>query len=269
LKPLVLISSANADFYLLLDHILESDGFATVLAGGVEETHFLAVEKGPQAIILDCQSGTFSGAEICARLKMDPQTFGTTTVALIGPGAESQYVDLLQAGVDESFVRPMVPAKLLAFLRRKLVNRPSGGEGAWEGDLRYDDIEIDTTTRQVRRNGAGIDLGPIEFKLLRHLLEHPEQVLSRDELISAAWPANMHVRARTVDAHIVRLRRILKCLSGMEIIHTVHSVGYVLGGQTYRQTCQEARHPSAYRVSNGKSSSPHPHVRARTSMPTR
>lgn len=230
MKPLILISSGDADFYLLLSHILEADGFNTILAGGIEETLHLVMEKEPQAIVLDCRPGVFSGADVCTRLKQNPQTFSITTVALIGPGAESQFVDLLKAGVDESFVRPIAPVKLLDFLQTMLANTEPilNGVDVRRNCLNYADIVMNLNTRRVRRNGIEIHLGPIEFKLLRHFLQTPEQVFSRDELISAAWPDNIYVEARTVDVHMGRLRKTLKREAGTDVIRTVRAAGYAL-----------------------------------------
>ncbi len=236
MKPLILICTADADFYLLLSHILEVDGFASVLADTIEETFLLAAEKQPEAAILDCQPDSFSGAEVCERLKQDPQTQDIPVVALIGAGAETQHVDLLKAGVDESFIRPVAPAKLLGFLQTNLAEHPLSDDASEGGKfLNYGDIEMSLVHYRVSRGGQDIHLGPIEFRLLHHLLQNPGQVFSRDELISAAWPENIYVELRTVDVHIGRLRRALATVEGTDVIRTVRSAGYALGGPVPEQ----------------------------------
>lgn len=233
MKPLILINSRDADFYLLLNHILEVDGFTTMLADGIEETVNLAAEKEPESIVLDCRPGSFSGADACARLKQDAEICHIPVVALISPGAERQQVELLKSGVDESFVRPVAPAKLLDFLRARLAKNKPGPNRA-NGDsqsLTFGDIEMNLDTYRVRRNGAEVHLGPIEFRLLRYLLQHPEQVFSREELIGAAWPENIYVGLRTVDVHIGRLRKTLKSVAETDVIRTVRSAGYALSEQ--------------------------------------
>ena len=87
-------------------------------------------------------------------------------------------------------------------------------------------MQIDT--HHVRCNGSEISLGPIEFKLLRHMLENPEKVHSREDLIEAAWPSNIYVAPRTVDVHISRLRKSLKRSSHSDTIRTVRLGGYAL-----------------------------------------
>ncbi|MER9331180.1 winged helix-turn-helix domain-containing protein [Mesorhizobium sp. M0488] len=84
----------------------------------------------------------------------------------------------------------------------------------------------------MRCNGTEISLGPIEFRLLRRLPENPGRVLSRDELIGAAWPGNVYVGARTVDVHISRLRKSIRHSAHGDVIRTVRLGGYALESQT-------------------------------------
>jgi len=92
----------------------------------------------------------------------------------------------------------------------------------------YGAIEMELDTYHVRCSGEEVVLGPIEFKLLRHMLENPERVLSRDELIKTAWPRNVFVGPRTVDVHISRLRRCFRPFSRADMIRTVRLGGYAL-----------------------------------------
>ena len=94
--------------------------------------------------------------------------------------------------------------------------------------MSFGEIDMEIDTHHVRCNGPEILLGPIEFKLLRHMLENPGKVLTRDELIEAAWPRNVYVGPRTVDVHISRLRRSLKQSSDLDAIRTVRLGGYAL-----------------------------------------
>ncbi|MUT24727.1 response regulator [Mesorhizobium japonicum] len=228
MKPLVLICSQDAEFYLFLSHILEVDGFASELAGGAKEALALADGREFQAVVLDCGPTSLTGSAICARLKREPRTGGLLIIALIAPGAENQHLDLLKAGV-ESFVRPIDPAKLLDCLRTRLALPKPGSNGVENGSwLSFGNVKMNLDARRVCGNGHDIHLGPIEFNLLRHLLETPGKVFSRDEMIGAAWPANIHVGERTVDVHISRLRRALEMASTDIVIRTVRSSGYSL-----------------------------------------
>lgn len=95
-------------------------------------------------------------------------------IALIAPGAENQHFDLLKAGIDDSFVRPIAPAKLLDCLRTKLALAKPGSNGIANGRLlRCGSLEMNVDARRVRGNGHDIHLGPVQYKLLQHLSRLP------------------------------------------------------------------------------------------------
>lgn len=96
-----------------------------------------------------------------------------------------------------------------------------------QAERHFGDIEIDVQTRVVRSDRGRVHLSPIAFRLLRRLLQTPGHVVSRAQLIEAAWPANSHVSTRTVDVHIANLRRDMAATSGSTSIQTVRSSGYV------------------------------------------
>ncbi|WP_244561393.1 response regulator transcription factor [Ensifer aridi] len=211
MNPLVLICSEDAEFYLLFSHILKVDGFASELVGGFEEAVRQSTDREPHAVVLDCRPASTTGPAICAKLKGELQIPAPPVVALIAPGAEEQHLNLVKAGIDESFVRPFAPAKLLTYLRAALeMSRPASHGSGDSKPLICGDLEVRLASHRVRCNGQQIHLGPIEFNLLRHLIENGGKVCSRDELIRAAWPDNIYVDARTVDVHIARLRKALK-----------------------------------------------------------
>lgn len=234
MKPLILVSAQDLDFYLLLKHILEADGFVSALVDLPEDVIRLARAEHPQAIVFDCVSAACTVAEICAALKGDPATGSIPLVALIGPDAQSQHIPLLKAGIDEGLNRPVNPGRLLDFLRKAVIEAPAPiappGPGVAPGlqPLIYGDIELNPETFLVRIGANEIHLGPIEFRLLHHLLKSPDKVFTRDELIGAAWSEAASVDQRTVDVHIGHLRRAMEAIDRTKMIRTVRSVGYAL-----------------------------------------
>ncbi|MEY2883473.1 MAG: hypothetical protein RL490_1197, partial [Pseudomonadota bacterium] len=100
------------------------------------------------------------------------------------------------------------------------------------GALDYAGITMDTTAHRVTRDGQAVPLGPTEFRLLRHFLEHPGRVFSREQLLDAVWGRDVYVEQRTVDVHIRRLRKAVNSTAGTEelpdVIRTVRSAGYAL-----------------------------------------
>lgn len=228
----IIVASTDADFYLLLSHILSEAGFVVHLASSGAEISSMSASAELAAILIDCRPGDALALDACRQIKQDAQTFGIPTVALIAPGAEHQYLDLLKAGIDESFVRPIAPEKLLTYLAGLTGTGPLRAvERNGRPLLVFADIEIDLDRHLVTRAGSPIHLGPIEFRMLRFLMERAGSICSRDELIAAAWQPGRFVDRRTVNVHIGRLRRVLE-QSGGDVIHTVRAAGYVLDVQT-------------------------------------
>lgn len=95
--------------------------------------------------------------------------------------------------------------------------------------LCFDDLLVDLDAYRVSRAGRVIELGPMEYRLLCFFLRHPSKVFTREELIEAVWPADRTIDLRTVDVHIVRLRRSLTRYGHVDPIRTVRTVGYGLG----------------------------------------
>jgi two-component system phosphate regulon response regulator PhoB len=94
--------------------------------------------------------------------------------------------------------------------------------------LHYDDLVMDLASHRVRRKGRDVHLGPTEFRLLRHLLEHQGRVFSREQLLDVVWGQDVYVEPRTVDVHIRRLRKALNADEESDLIRTVRSAGYAL-----------------------------------------
>ena len=225
MEPVAIICSQDAELYLILDYILRADGYETVLAGSIEEAIERTTQTAPAAIVLDCRRGGLPVATLCERLKQNPANRAIAVIGLIAPGAEDQHVALLKAGVDDSLVRPLVPAKLIASLRSKRRLEP---RGRGRHVLTFGDVEMCTESFRVQRGAIEIQLGAIEFRLLWHLFENPGGIFSREDLIAVAWTNNVHVSARTVDVHMSRLRKSLRKLGLRGIIRTVRSGGYML-----------------------------------------
>ena len=94
--------------------------------------------------------------------------------------------------------------------------------------LDYAALEMDVASHRVRRGGVAVSLGPTEFRLLRHFMEHPGRVFSRGKLLDSVWPHDSDIELRTVDVHIRRLRKALNQSGKRDLIRTVRSAGYAL-----------------------------------------
>jgi two-component system phosphate regulon response regulator PhoB len=144
---------------------------------------------------------------------------------LTARGEEDDRVRGLNAGADDYVTKPFSPGELIArvhaVLRR---SRP-----ALEADeLRFADIVMDLAAHRITRGGKMLDLRPTEFRLLRHFIEHPGRVYSREQLLDQVWRDDAFIEPRTVDVHIRRLRKALNAGGGADLIRTVRAAGYAL-----------------------------------------
>lgn len=228
-RPLVLVHGSDVDFYLMLDHILQREGIASELLAREDDATKVRLEASrPAALLLDWRSHQARPSETCRVLRCRLGVPQLPVVALVNQGADQDYVDLVKAGVKDIFVRPVLPAKLLECLSARLASSSEATARKAKDAIHYADLEVNLSAYRVRRGDRDVHLSPIEFRLLRHLIEHPEQVATREELKNAAWQQNIHVGPRTVDVHMGRLRKALRCHADSDLIRTVRSVGYAL-----------------------------------------
>jgi two-component system, OmpR family, phosphate regulon response regulator PhoB len=193
-----------------------------------EEALLLAAESPPDLVLLDWMIEGLSGIEVCRRLRRMPDTANVPIIMLTARGEEEDRVRGLETGADDYVTKPFSPRELVArvgaVLRR--VRPALAGER-----LAYADIEMDTVSHKVRRDGSTIALGPTEFRLLKHFLEHPGRVFSRERLLDSVWGRDSDIEPRTVDVHIRRLRKAINIGERPDIIRTVRSAGYALDSE--------------------------------------
>jgi len=193
-----------------------------------EEALLLAQESPPDLVLLDWMVEGVSGIEVCRRLRRMPDTANVPIIMLTARGEEEDRVRGLETGADDYVTKPFSPRELVArvgaVLRR--VRPALAGER-----LSYSDIEMDTMNHKVRRDGATVPLGPTEFRLLKHFLEHPGRVFSRERLLDSVWGRDSDIEPRTVDVHIRRLRKAINEGGRPDIIRTVRSAGYALDSE--------------------------------------
>ncbi|MCG8597574.1 MAG: response regulator transcription factor, partial [Kiloniellales bacterium] len=170
MRPLILVGTDDIEFYLLLDYVLDAEGFRSMLATSAEEIQDVSSKQAPDAVLLDCRPQSFSCLEVFSGLRQRRETQSIPAIALISPGAEADHVQLLKCGIEDAITRPVSPAKIVERMRLIVVGK-GPGLGRKNGALKYADVEMDLTTHRVHRNGKEIHLGPIEYKLLQHLLQ--------------------------------------------------------------------------------------------------
>jgi two-component system phosphate regulon response regulator PhoB len=225
LKPLVLIVEDEADLVTLLKYNLEKENFRTLSASDGEEALLLASEQVPNLVLLDWMLPLMSGLEVCRQMRRNPKTRDIPIIMLTARGEEADKVRGLNSGADDYIAKPFSPTELVARMRAVL-RRSSPGMA--EELLSFGDVIMDLAAHRVRRQGRDVHLGPTEFRLLRHFMQHPGRVFSREQLLDLVWGHDVYVEPRTVDVHIRRLRKALNEDNDNDIIRTVRSTGYAL-----------------------------------------
>ena len=223
--PHVLVVEDEAALADLLRYNLEREGYRVTVAGDGEEALVAAAESPPDLVLLDWMLPKASGVEVCRRLRARQETRNTPVVMLTARDEESDRVRGLDTGADDYLTKPFSMNELLARLRAVMRRiRP----GLAEDKLVCGDIVLDRGSHRVKRAGREVHLGPTEFRILDHLMQHPGRVFSREQLLDAVWGSDVYVEARTVDVHIGRLRKSLNVGEEVDPIRTVRSAGYAL-----------------------------------------
>jgi two-component system phosphate regulon response regulator PhoB len=224
---LLLVEDDKALAELLIWHFQRQEFDVRRTADG-EEALLLAEEEVPDIVVLDWMIEGISGLEVCRRLRRRPATANVPIIMLTARGEETDRIRGLETGADDYVTKPFSPGELIArvgaVLRRV---RPALAAES----LSYGDVEMDVAAHRVRRGGRPVGLGPTEFRLLRHFLEHPGRVFSRERLLDAVWAHDSDIESRTVDVHVRRLRRALNDDGRPDLIRTVRSAGYALDSE--------------------------------------
>jgi len=225
-QPHVLIVEDEESQREVLGYNLEAEGYRTSRARDGEEGLMLATEDPPDVIVLDWMMPRLSGIEVCRRLKLNAATSQIPIIMLSAKSEEIDKVRGLETGADDYVVKPYSVSELMARVKAQLRRTRPTTVG---GTLQFDDIELDSESHRVHRNGLEISLGPTEFRLLATFMEKPGRVWSRESLLDRVWGRDIYVDTRTVDVHVGRLRKALKAVGGADPIRTVRGTGYALG----------------------------------------
>ncbi|MEL7453581.1 MAG: phosphate regulon transcriptional regulator PhoB, partial [Pseudomonadota bacterium] len=217
MKPYVLIAEDETAVCELLKYNLEREDYDVSIAVDGEEALLLMEERAPDLLLLDWMLPKIPGIEVCRRVRARPATKNLPIIMLTARSEETDRVRGLDTGADDYITKPFSTTELMARIRAVMRRiRP----GLVEDTVTVGDITIDRTSHTVTRQDAGLHLGPTEYRLLDHFMQHPGRVFSREQLLDAVWGSDVYVELRTVDVHVGRLRKILKS-AGEDPIRTV------------------------------------------------
>jgi DNA-binding response OmpR family regulator len=217
----ILVIDDDRDIAELARVTLEAEGFDVMVAYDGTSGLEIAERHSPDLMVVDVRMPDITGLDVCRRLRSLPTTAAMPMIMLTAAAAESDRVIGLDTGADDYLTKPFSPrelaARVKALLRRATLHERSPAV------LHQGDLTLDTSSHAVDYAGQTVDLTATEFRILLHLATHPETVQSREEIIRRVRDEDAAVLDRSIDVHILSLRR--KLLGGKEI-KTVRGFGY-------------------------------------------
>jgi DNA-binding response OmpR family regulator len=205
-----------------LRRLFESEGFAVEVASDGKSAVDAFRTLAPAAIVLDLRLPAMSGRDVCREIKSHSPTL--PIIVLSAASDVSDKVLLLELGADDYVTKPFSPRELLARVRAAVrrTSRTSPGEV-----IAFDSISVDFTKMEVTRDAQPVGLTAQEFKTLKFLVQNPDRVITRDELLNEVWGYQNYPSTRTVDNHILKLRQKLERDPANPVhFRTVHGMGY-------------------------------------------
>jgi two-component system OmpR family response regulator len=233
----ILIVDDDPELRRLIGEFLGKHGFEVALAPDAKEMDSILERQRVDLIVLDLMMPGEDGLSVCRRLAA---TRRIPVVMLSAASEETDRIVGLEIGADDYVRKPCSPRELLARIRavlRRAADRGEGHDAPGDRDL-YDfaDWRLDMMRRELRSpDGVLVNLSSGEFALLRAFLEHPQRVLTRDQLLDYARGRDAFAYDRAIDVQVSRLRRKLESASSeVELIKTVRNEGYVFSAPVRR-----------------------------------
>lgn len=208
----------------MLKMALVRESHDLIEAENVAQAKELALAEEPELAVVDWMLPDTSGIEFIRWVRRQDVLQTMPVLMLTAKDQESDTVKALDAGADDYMTKPVAIQELIARVRA-LGRRPRQFE-AKAHLLEGGPVQIDTARHEVRINGELTDIRRTEYKLLKFFVANPERVWSRNQILDRVWGRSVYVDERTVDVHILRLRKLLKPFGAHKMIKTVRGAGY-------------------------------------------
>jgi two-component system phosphate regulon response regulator PhoB len=218
----ILIVEDDEDIRELLNFTLLREGYDVVEADTAEVALKKIDHRVPNLLILDWMLPGIDGIEFAKRLRREDLTSALPIIMLTAKGEETDKLKSFAGGVDDYIVKPFSPRELLA--RVKALLRRSGEPE--NNILQSGGISLDLNSYRITILNTEIHVSPTEYKLLEVLMRNPDRAFERGQLLDRVWGRQIYVEERTVDVHMLRLRKLLKPYGLDTTLQTVRGVGY-------------------------------------------
>ena len=210
----ILVVDDEQDICEILQYNLETEGYEVVTANSAEEALELPLQEYG-LILLDVMMDEMSGFQMARKMKDNPATAPIPIIFITALEGEDNLCKGLNIGADDYIAKPLsmkeVKARVRAVLRRASLSNQRPDEQAVttasDHQITYEGITLDLNAKRATLDGEDLSLTKLEFELLSLLLQHPDKVFSREDLLKYCWPQDVLVLDRTVDVNITRLRK--------------------------------------------------------------
>lgn len=224
MKQKILCVEDEAAIRQMIRFSLEREGYDVTEAEDATRARELIADGVPDLILVDWMLPDLSGPELIKRLRRDEITRDTPVIMLTAKTEEDDMIQGLDAGADDYLSKP-VSLKSLSARIKALLRRSAGFNE--DNRLQQGRLSLDMNAHQLRIDDDAVHLGMTEYRLLEFFMKRPDKVYSRAQLLDYIWGQNTFIEERTVDVHILRLRKTLKKYSCDHLIKTVRGAGYL------------------------------------------
>jgi two-component system phosphate regulon response regulator PhoB len=218
----ILVVEDDPDISAMLEYTLSIPGWQVMAVSDCQSALRELAGTVPNLVLLDWMLPDMSGIELLRRIRREPRLSDIPVIMLTARGEEADRVRGLECGADDYVVKPFsvreLKARINTHLRKQVSERASS--------FSVDGLVLDQESYRTTVDGQPIELGPTEFRLLRHFMSHRDRVFARSQLLDAVWGTNVYIEERTVDVHIRRLRKALEPFGKDHLIQTVRGAGY-------------------------------------------
>ena len=218
----ILIVEDEPEIRELLNFALTRAGFDVAEAESGEKALQYLDQKLPDLMVVDWMLPGMSGVELAKRIRKDELAGAMPLLMLTARTDESDLLKGFAHGIDDYMSKPFSPKELI--VRIKALLRRAGTPD--DNVIQAGELQINLDSHRLTIQGKNIDIGPTEYRLLELLMRNPDRVFERDQLLDRVWGRSSYIETRTVDVHILRLRKVLKPYGLDSTIQTVRSVGY-------------------------------------------
>jgi two-component system alkaline phosphatase synthesis response regulator PhoP len=225
----ILVVEDESDIRKLITYHLLQERFRVLEAENGEEALELVSREKPRLVILDLMLPGLSGLEFCKIIRQQTPIAHIPILMLTAKAGEADRVVGLEMGADDYITKPFSPREMVARVKAVLRRTDRATSSSTDEIYQKGPLRVDFSTYEVTVSEVPVKLTFKEFELLRFLIQNPNRVLSRDQILDGVWRSDVYVTPRTVDVHIRRLREAVERNDhNPQWIVTVRGIGYKL-----------------------------------------